>query len=69
MIFDGIGLLTSLHVLLSNHEISEMPYRFWFLGYSVSTFISLIYNFCLVREVSKGYVTRNSEVFTYMLEL
>jgi hypothetical protein len=69
MMFDGVGFLTSLNVLLFNHETSVMPFRFWFLGYAVSTFISLIYNFCLVREVSKGYITRNSEVFTYMLEL
>jgi hypothetical protein len=69
MLFDAVGFITSLNALLLNHETSVMPYRFWFLGYAVSTFISLVYNFCLVREVSKGYVTRNSEVFTYLLEL
>ena len=69
MLFDAVGFITSLNALLLNHETSVMPYRFWFLGYAVSTFVSLVYNFCLVREVSKGYVTRNSEVFTYLLEL
>ena len=69
MLFDAVGFITSLNALLLNHETSVMPYRFRFLGYAVSTFISLVYNFCLVREVSKGYVTRNSEVFTYLLEL
>ena len=69
MMFDGIGLATALNVLLFNEEISVMPYRFWFLGYGFSTIISLMYNFCLVREVNKGYVTKNSEALTFILEM
>jgi|LauGreDrversion4_2_1035121.scaffolds.fasta_scaffold403610_1 hypothetical protein len=69
MMFDGIGLATSLNILLFNEEESEMPYRFWFFGYGTSTVISLIYNSCLIREVNKGYVTKNSEALTFVLEV
>ncbi len=69
MMFDGIGLATALNVLLFNKEHSVMPYKFWFLGYAFSAVISLIYNTCLIREVNRGYVTRNSEVLTFILEV
>jgi hypothetical protein len=46
-----------------------MPYKFWFLGYAVQTIISLMYNLCLIREVNKGYVTKNSDALTFVLEL
>ena len=69
MMFDGIGLATALNVLLFNTEKSVMPYKFWFLGYGVSTSISLIFNLCLVREVNRGYGTKNSESLTFILEM
>ena len=69
MMFDGIGLATALNVLLFNTETSVMPYKFWFLGYAVQTIISLMYNLCLIREVNQGYVTKNSEALTFVLEM
>jgi len=69
MMFDGIGLATSINVIVFNTEKSVMQYKFWFLGYAVSTAISLIYNTCLIREVNKGYVTKNSEALTFVLEM
>ena len=56
-------------VFFINEEECEVPLKFWYISYGLQSLISGIFYLCLIKEVSKNYITKSSEAFSFLIDL
>eukprot|EP00347_Sterkiella_histriomuscorum_P022048 403331868 len=69
IIFDIIGIVVSFNIELVNKEECNMPIKFWFIIYGSLSAISVLFYVCLIRELSKSYITKGSQTFSFIIDL
>lgn len=67
--------MTALNVLVYTGNLaSEVKHdhsyiKEWFIIYGLQAVTSIGYFIALIREINKGYITRNGEVFSMIIDM
>lgn len=69
ILFDLAGVIVSINIQFFNHDECNMPIKFWFLQYGIQSMISAAFLMAFIVEISKLYITRNAEIFSFIIEL
>ena len=67
-LLDIFAIIAAYNALTLQEECN-MPIKFWYLCYGLVSCISVIFYGFMINEISKGYISKTTRKYEFLIEL